>query len=457
MNTALLSLDRAASFGFARSHATARRAAPGRSVEGIVFNQLAAFCTRVLLLGGRSPLEQPMLSRILLAAYAGGALDSLADEHGLDLHARLELLTRLLREVLTMSVPEAQHHAAAIVSPAAPASPRLHGIMLRGADAFAQWQAEPGEFVPDDFRALVADCAARRFPAETINPNPPTNMKTSTSNLTVLETRRRALPSVLLGLLCFAFTLAPAFAQVKLPINRVPFVITKPGVYFLAKNLTITQPAPGGVTDGIRINASNVTLDLNGRTLASTLGSGSGIITDGTFSDLRISNGTIRGFQEGLYLVGNGRFDVADVAVLESKSYGIYLQSHLSSVRRCRVIGMSAPDGAGAIYGINSNVGPVTIEDCTVSGLSASAGTTITGIGVIDSANRLARNTVIGPGAGFAGGIGIDAKNGVNRLTENSVLGWLVGYDLGASTYRGNDVAFCTVNYKNGVNGGGNQ
>jgi hypothetical protein len=102
-----------------------------------------------------------MLSRILLAAYAGGALDTLADDHDLDLAARLELLTRLLCDVLAMTVKEAQHHAAALVSPAASASPRLGDIMQRGAEAFAQWQANPAGFVLDDFRSLVAACAAR--------------------------------------------------------------------------------------------------------------------------------------------------------------------------------------------------------------------------------------------------------------------------------------------------------
>lgn len=159
MNTALLSLDRTAGFGFACSHVTARSAAPARSVEGIVFNQLAAFCTRVLLLGGRSPLEQPMLSRLLLAAYAAGALDTLADEHGLDVSTRLEAVTRVLREVLGFTRQESAHHAAMLVSPAASASPRLREIMRRGADAFAQWQAEPVDFVPEDFRALVAASA----------------------------------------------------------------------------------------------------------------------------------------------------------------------------------------------------------------------------------------------------------------------------------------------------------
>ncbi|MEQ1862522.1 MAG: hypothetical protein ABMA13_21595 [Chthoniobacteraceae bacterium] len=162
MNTALLSLDRPSAFSAAPIHFTiASRDARPLCADTDVFAQLAAFCTRVLLLGGRSPIDQPSLARVLLAAYAADALEALGDDAALEVSERFDLATRLMRDVLQMESAEAERHAAVLVSPAGAASPRLGEIMRRGAAAFAQWQEESAEFVPDDFRELVAACAAR--------------------------------------------------------------------------------------------------------------------------------------------------------------------------------------------------------------------------------------------------------------------------------------------------------
>jgi len=161
MNTAFLSLDRAAAYGYADKQADDQS---GKSIsvdDSYLLGQLSAFCTRVLLLGGRSPLHQPMLSRILLASYAGGALASLVDKASLDAGTHGELAIRLFREALEMTDAEAEQHAALLMSAAASMNARLREIMQRGAAAFAEWQVDPAEFVPVDFRNLVASVAAR--------------------------------------------------------------------------------------------------------------------------------------------------------------------------------------------------------------------------------------------------------------------------------------------------------
>lgn len=161
MNTAFLSFDRVADFGFANKQTDYQTRKFLLVDDSYLFGQVSAFCTRVLLLGGRSPLNQPMLSRILLASYAGGALAALADDAGLDAETHGELIIQVLREVLEMTAAEAEQHAALLMSSAASTNPRLREIMQRGAAAFTEWQADPADFVPVDFRKLIASVAAR--------------------------------------------------------------------------------------------------------------------------------------------------------------------------------------------------------------------------------------------------------------------------------------------------------
>jgi hypothetical protein len=69
------------------------------------------------------------------------------------------------------------------------------------------------------------------------------------------------------------------------------FIIRQPGSYYLTTNLTVSTG------DGIDINTNNVTLDLNGFTIASTAASatGNGILLASGLSDITIYNGHIRG------------------------------------------------------------------------------------------------------------------------------------------------------------------
>jgi hypothetical protein len=72
------------------------------------------------------------------------------------------------------------------------------------------------------------------------------------------------------GLLLAGAGLASAFeTAVDVPataITSVPFVITHSGNFYLANDLTFTPPAGTAIT----IEASQVILDLNGRTLKGT-------------------------------------------------------------------------------------------------------------------------------------------------------------------------------------------
>ncbi len=153
MNTAFLSLDRFADFAFVAPRAV--MTTPRRS-DACLFGQLAGFCTRVLLVGGRSPLDEPMLSRDLLSVYSYGAVEALADDAGLDAEDRTGLVTRLFREVLQLSEEDAANRAMALGDTAEWATPALQDMIRRGASAFAEWLDDPTDFVPADFRQLMA-------------------------------------------------------------------------------------------------------------------------------------------------------------------------------------------------------------------------------------------------------------------------------------------------------------
>jgi len=86
-----------------------------------------------------------------------------------------------------------------------------------------------------------------------------------------------------------------------------PYVISNPGSYKLSGNLNVTT----SVGSAIRVMANNVTLDLDGFQIACTMAC-SGSVAVGidagftfatpTFSNLAVKNGTVQGFQFGVFI-----------------------------------------------------------------------------------------------------------------------------------------------------------
>src|SRR5580765_118164 len=75
------------------------------------------------------------------------------------------------------------------------------------------------------------------------------------------------------------------------PISTAPFTIDQPGSYYLTTNILV------GLSDGIDILASGVTLDLNGFTILSTapILAGEAISFNGPLQNITIVNGFIQG------------------------------------------------------------------------------------------------------------------------------------------------------------------
>lgn len=75
------------------------------------------------------------------------------------------------------------------------------------------------------------------------------------------------------------------------PISSLPYTISVPGSYYLTTNLTGLAG-----TNGITISTGNASLDLNGFVLTGLTGSLAGVFVSGTYSNLTVRNGEIKGW-----------------------------------------------------------------------------------------------------------------------------------------------------------------
>ena len=110
-----------------------------------------------------------------------------------------------------------------------------------------------------------------------------------------------------------------------------PYQIKAAGSYKLSGNLIVT-----GATVGIEIDSDDVTIDLNGFRLSGPIvcvgsppicsGSSSTGILAGNRQNITVKNGTVRGFNRGIELVGTGGSGglIADVQASGNSDYGIY-------------------------------------------------------------------------------------------------------------------------------------
>jgi Right handed beta helix region len=251
--------------------------------------------------------------------------------------------------------------------------------------------------------------------------------------------------------------------EARTPISAATFTINAPGSYYLTSNLT----TPAGA-DGIVVNASNVTIDLNGFSLIGHGGAnGAGVNVQGTQMNLCVKNGTITGFSSAGIIgdIGSSRFEKL---IIDAGGINGITMSHDNEVRDCvithngntginmkngcRVVqsivtgnheyGIIGIDGStiesctvannGAV-GVTVNYGSV-VRDCTVrangaSGILFSSGSQIIGntcdangnrgLGTSDTASRIEANTCTYNGAG---GMSITG-NGVNLIVRNTCRG----------------------------------
>lgn len=118
-------------------------------------------------------------------------------------------------------------------------------------------------------------------------------------------------------------------------VNITPIVISSPGSYYLAEDVDAIFGQ-----HGITIDASHVTLDLNGFTVRGNLEVGSidGIHINPERDYITIKNGTIRDFlHEGIDGFQSDGCVAEDVRVLNNGSHGMYFQQY-ARIKDCIAI-----------------------------------------------------------------------------------------------------------------------
>lgn len=231
-----------------------------------------------------------------------------------------------------------------------------------------------------------------------------------------------------------------------------PIRLTEPGSYFLTQDIV-------GVSGqhGIQIEASQVTLDLNGFTLRGVAGSleGIGNGTSTTLNNVVVRNGTISSWaQDGIDLDGTSYCTIEDVHATGNGAVGV--RAGLRSMVRRVHANLNGSHGvqasgdsmvshclAGSNGGDGFNLGSWgTIEHC--SALQN------TGDGIEANENATIRhNTSHANGNATTNGAGVRTTGANNRVTDNYVHGNRRGLsiDSSGSTVAANIVRNNTTNY----------
>ena len=146
------------------------------------------------------------------------------------------------------------------------------------------------------------------------------------------------------------------------------FIISQPGSYYLASNLT---GASG--KNGILIAADNVTINLNGFTLTGVPGASLGITTSGSHRGSRVLNGRLTDWPGGgIKIVGAGAM-ASDITVLNSGGAIVFDQQAATLVTHCS--GRDLNVGASTDACIVAD----NIESCTLDNISGGANVTCIG------------------------------------------------------------------------------
>jgi len=221
-----------------------------------------------------------------------------------------------------------------------------------------------------------------------------------------------------------SFYVIAAGSKAGTQIKSVPYTISSPGLYCLAKNLTYAATTSNAIT----VNASDVTLDLNGFCLTGpgkTSGSGYyGISIDAGANNVEIRNGSVKSFgNDGIHAAGSIGIRVIGLRVSDNGSAGVWMAGHNHLVMGCSLFTnntFGATIATGILKGNHSyNNGG--------QGLNAGDGSTISG--------NVCMNNV---GAGISAGSGSSVLD--NTVMGNGQEGILtsVGCTVTRNTSRGN-------------------
>jgi hypothetical protein len=148
------------------------------------------------------------------------------------------------------------------------------------------------------------------------------------------------------------YVIAAGPTAVGTKITSVPYEIKNSGFYYLTGNLTYS-----GSGNAITVNHDDVTLDLMGFSLTNSGAKGStkGISMDGR-TNVEIRNGTVRGFQFGVYESNSAGTKHRAINVrTEGNSSGLYFTGSNHLIKNC-----NASNNTGTGLGFDSGL----IIDC---------------------------------------------------------------------------------------------
>jgi parallel beta-helix repeat protein len=151
----------------------------------------------------------------------------------------------------------------------------------------------------------------------------------------------------------------------RVPIETLPFKIMREGSYYLATNLVV----PDG-TNGITIQAGNVSLDFSGFAITGSAQSREAVLVLPGLSHVSIRNGQIRGTTTGISAAAALRIKVDGLTVSESLGDGIVVGAD-STIENCQA---SANEGTGIKAGLRSKLRNAQANDNFGAGFDLAQG-----------------------------------------------------------------------------------
>ncbi len=247
-----------------------------------------------------------------------------------------------------------------------------------------------------------------------------------------------------------------------------PVTITASGSYRLSSNLTMTDV----FSNGIAVNTSNVSIDLNGfavigqivcsgtpTTCAPTLAGGTGILGSDPRKFIRVRNGTVRGMGNGGVDLGSGS-EVTDLRVTSNGGSGIVVRNDAvvsgNLVYQNGLVGVVARGGSVVTNNAVSRNGTDGIGDganlLNHVGVLASGNSVyqngVDGLVLVDEGSSITGNTVYDNGQhGILAGDGA-MVNG-NTMVSNANFG-LSNFGSGAVTFTDNVMSGNSANVESG-------
>jgi len=253
-------------------------------------------------------------------------------------------------------------------------------------------------------------------------------------------------------------------------IDSVPAVITTQGIWCLRQDLD-TSASSGHM---IEIQTNNVTIECNGFRMRGS-GGGSSTTAVGIYAasrlNLAIRHCTIRGFGEGIKLIGGSDYIVENNLLDQSRVIGIETSGAGSVVRRNNVVNTGGSPGNGQGYPIFAEGDVIdnvvdgvyaadSVVNFTANGIYSPTDTA-TNFGIVIQGNRIRNLTPKGTGeaigitsngsgvavrdnaigqASSTTGFGVTCLDNTSQVRDNVILNYGTGIQMACDNAGGNSV-----------------